>query len=175
VVGGWWVITRRLPPPDRRPSLAVDAPSLNLPARPSRSYRQALDRAAAEKIALVSLVIIIFAQILPDVRATALQLSLGVAFLIVANTTISEWLARRGVGWSTAFRQFVAMAAVNAGVAVAAWLLLPVGDGSIHVGNALFFLLMLTLLITLYDRFRPYHVAREVETAAPSAQALSAH
>jgi hypothetical protein len=52
------------------------------------------------------------------------------------------------------------MALVNGGVAVVAWLLLPDGEGELHLGNALFFLLLLTLLVTLYDRYRPLYVAR---------------
>ena len=34
----------------------------------------------------------------------------------------------------------------------------------LHLGNALFFLLLLTLLVTLYDRYRPLYVTR-LETA----------
>ena len=84
--------------------------------------------------------------------------------LIIANTVISEWLARRGRSWETAIREFLAMALVNGGVAVVAWLLLPDGEGELHLGNALFFLLLLTLLVTLYDRYRPLYVTR-LETA----------
>ena len=53
---------------------------------------------------------------------------------------------------------------VVASLAVVAWLLLPDGEGELHLGNALFFLLLLTLLVTLYDRYRPLYVAR-LETA----------
>lgn len=102
-------------------------------------------------------------------ESTPLELSFGLAFLIVANTAVSEWLVRRGVGWETTFLPFVAMAAINAGVTLTAFLL-PLGDGSVHVGNTLFFLLPLTLIVTLYDRFRPYYLAR----AAAEAQALEA-
>ncbi len=42
-------------------------------------------------------------------------------------------------------------ATINAGVVFAAFLVLPLGDDSIHVGNAQLFL----LLVTLYDRYRP--------------------
>lgn len=52
------------------------------------------------------------------------------------------------------------MALVNAGVALAFHVLLPVDDGSIRLGNALFFALLLTLLVTLYHRYRPLYEAR---------------
>jgi hypothetical protein len=38
--------------------------------------------------------------------------------------------------------------------------LLPTDNGSIDVWQALFFSLLLTLIVTLYDRYRPIHVAR---------------
>jgi len=60
------------------------------------------------------------------------------------------------------------MAVVNAAVALAFRLLLPVGDGSIHLGTALFFVLLVTLLVTLYDRDRPVHEARVLARAQPA-------
>ena len=164
VIATWWIVTRKAPPADHRPSL--DADDYERPARerpvdlPAMESGRVFDAALLEKIALVSLVSIIFAEILPGSDATGIEIAIGVGFLIIANTVISEWLARRGTGWETAIRQFIAMALVNGGVAVVAWLLLPNGEGELHLGSALFFLLLLTLLITLYDRYRPLYVAR---------------
>ena len=36
----------------------------------------------------------------------------------------------------------------------------PSPTGRLHVGNALFFVFLLTLLVTLYDRFRAISIAR---------------
>jgi hypothetical protein len=36
-------------------------------------------------------------------------------------------------------------------------------DGSINLGNASFFALLLTLLVTLFDRYRPVYLARFTE------------
>jgi hypothetical protein len=179
VVGvAWWVITRRLPAADHPPSLVVDSapPESTTPtaAFQFQSIRNLFDAALLEKFILVSLVSIIFAQILPGVEATAVELSLAVAYLIVTNTIVSEWLARRGVGWASAAREFVVMAVINAALVAAALLVLPSGDGSINVGAALFFLLLLTLLVTLYDRFRPYYLARTHATAEPELPAQPA-
>lgn len=164
VWGSWWVVTRHLPPADRALSFALHAPiddrDLLLRQR-SLSSQRLLDRALAEKVVLVSLVIVIFSRILPGIRVTPLQLSLNVGFLIVANSAVSEWLVRRGVDWRTAVKEFVAMALINAGVVVVAWLFLPTWNGAINVGSTLFFLLLITLLITLYDRYVPYHLLRE--------------
>jgi hypothetical protein len=168
IIATWWIVTRKAPPADHRPSL--DADDYERPARerpvptPSMESGRLFDAALLEKIALVSLVSIIFAEILPDTSASGIEIAIGVGLLIIANTVISEWLARRGRSWETAIRQFLAMALVNGGVAVVAWLLLPEGEGKLHLGNALFFLLLLTLLVTLYDRYRPLYVTR-LETA----------
>jgi hypothetical protein len=55
--------------------------------------------ALVEKIVLVSLVSIIFAQVLPDVRATNTQIIIGVAVIITINTALSHGLVRLGIHW----------------------------------------------------------------------------
>jgi hypothetical protein len=115
-----------------------------------------------EKIAMVSLVSVIFAQILPEVRATNLELAIGVAFVIALNTVVSHWFARRGTEWASMIRQFVVMAVINFGLVLIYSFILPAGesDGSINLGNTLFFVLLLTLLVVLYDRYRAVYDAR---------------
>ena len=162
---GWWVVTHRLPPPDWRLRLVVEDPfgDRELERRAQGMLAARLfDVALAEKVVLVTLVTVIFTQILPDVQSTPLQLGVFVATLIVANTAVSEWLVRRGTGWRTALRQFAAMAAINSGLMVAADMLLPLRYGDLRLGNALFFMLLITLLVTLFDRYRPIHAAREL-------------
>lgn len=114
----------------------------------------------AEKVVLLSLISVIFAQILPDVRATNLGLALGVAALVVANAAISQWLRRRGRSWQGIFRLFVAMLAINLGI-VFLDVLLTDGGGDTPATNTLFFMLLLSMLIALFDRFRA--TRREVE------------
>jgi len=170
----WWVVALRMPPTDHEPVLAIDVHDLVPPARRpaglTRSLRELLDRSVVEKIALVSLMSIIFAQILPAVDASPLEITLAVGSLIVVNTAVSERMSRRGVGWETALRQFIAMAAVNLAIVVAARLLIPRNIGVILFDNTLFFQLLLTLLVTLFDRFRPYHLARLARSATLSVQ-----
>jgi len=162
IVIAYWVITRKCPPADHKPSLAVDEPEYRPIARPADVpyWQRILDHSVLEKIALISLVSVIFAQILPEVEASGWEVALAVAFLIIANAAVSEGLSRRGVGWTSTIQTFFATAAINAGVVLVAVLLLPRNEDSIHVGNALFFLLLLTLIVTLYDRFRPFYLAR---------------
>jgi hypothetical protein len=52
------------------------------------------------------------------------------------------------------------MSAVNFGLVLVYAILMPGLDGSINLGNTLFFALLLTLLVTLYDRYRPMYLER---------------
>lgn len=161
-----WVVINRCPPPDHPLRLVVDDPfgDRELRARATQNGPSPIfDLALLEKVVMVSLVTVIFAQILPGVQSTPLQLAVGVGVLVTANTAVSELLIRRGAGWETALRQFVAMAAINSGLMVAADVILPLRNGDIQLGNALFSMLLITLLITFYDRYRPIHVAREAQ------------
>jgi hypothetical protein len=153
---------RRLPPADYAPNLAADplpaasAGGSSVKAGSERFFNSAL----LEKIVMVALVSAVFAQILPDVQSTFLQLAIGVAFIIIVNSALSHWLARRGTTWSSILRQFIVMAAVNFGLVLVYYFLLPNFEGSLNLGNTLFFVLMLTLLVTLYDRYRPVYLER---------------
>jgi hypothetical protein len=154
-----WLL-RRLPPADWSLKLAADP----LPAasgdvsktQPERFFTSAL----LEKIVMVALVSAVFAQILPDVQSTFLQLAIGVAFIIIVNSALSHWLAQRGTTWSSILRQFIVMTVVNFGLVLVYAFLLPNFEGSLNLGNTLFFVLMLTLLVTLYDRYRPVQLER---------------
>ena len=153
-----WLL-RRLPPADWKLKLAADplpAASGDVQTQPERFFNGAL----LEKIVMVALVSAVFAQILPDVQSTFLQLAIGVAFIIIVNALLSQWLARRGTDWGSTLLQFIVMSVVNFGlVLVYAWLL-PNFDGSINLGNTLFFALLLTLIVTLFDRYRQVYLMR---------------
>jgi hypothetical protein len=118
------------------------------------------NRALIEKIVLVSFLCIIFAQVLSEAQATNLQIIGGVAFIIVINAVLSQWLARRGTEWRSILQQFIVMAMINFGLVLFYVFLLPRFDGSINLGNTLFFVLLLTLIVTLYNLYRPIYVRR---------------
>jgi hypothetical protein len=94
------------------------------------------------------------------VEAGVFAVAAGIAFLIVADTALSTWLVRRGRAWASARREFAVLAAVNTALILLYAGLLPAGSGSLDVLTALSFALLLTLLVTLYDRYRPIHLAR---------------
>ena len=82
------------------------------------------------------------------------------ALVVTVNTALSHWLARRGFGWAFALGQFMVLAVVNLGLILVYALLRSGFDAPISIGNALFFVLLLTLLITLFDRYRQVYLMR---------------
>ena len=169
-----WLIVTKLPPADWGFSFSADAHGSDVTVEEADAARLAGARrlfsaALFEKFVLVSLITIIFSRILPGVNIGVVHLAVGVATLIVANTAVSEWLVRRGVGWQSAVLEFVVMATINAGLVTIFSVLLPWMSGaSIDSPAVLFGVLLLTLLVTLYDRFKPYQQVRAARAAARS-------
>ncbi|HYO29691.1 MAG TPA: hypothetical protein VER37_03845 [Thermomicrobiales bacterium] len=162
----WWLAAARLPPADWPRSFDPDTHNHDVTPPQVRAAvlahaRRLFDGELVEKVALVSAVTVIFSQILPGVRASDLQLAVGVAVVVVANTALTEAMARSGVGWPSLALQFATSVVVNLGIVVAFDLvLLPFFGGRINLPTTLFFALLLTLLVTLYDRYQPFHAAR---------------
>jgi hypothetical protein len=165
LIAVWWVARRRLPPADYALSFSADA---HQPAFTAGQVRRAVaseasrivDAALVEKIVLITLVSMCFGQVLPGVQATNFQFAVGVPVIVLVNTALSHWLARRGFGWAFSLWQFVVLAAVNLiGLLVYAFLRTRFDD-PVRVLNILFFVVLLTLLITLYDRYRQVYLMR---------------
>jgi len=58
------------------------------------------------------------------------------------------------------------MAVINFGLVLIYSWLLPKFEGSLNLGNALFFVLLLTLIVTLFDLYHPIYQARFAEEPA---------
>jgi hypothetical protein len=147
-------LIRRLDPPDWPPTVSADeqADHLGWPRPdpvvvPSAFFGWAF----VEKGVLVSLVTLIFASMLPGEREV-LAIVIGVAAIIAVSTLVSQWLARRGVTWSSVAIEFVAMSAVNLGIGVVLGIVFGAGPPD---SLAIFVLLvaLLSLIVVLYDRF----------------------
>jgi len=171
-----WFARRRLPPADRALMLSADAHQPTFTVEQVRSAvaseaSRIVDAALLEKIVLITLVSLSFAQVSPQSplppfpptlggQSSNLQLALGVALVVTINTALSHWLARRGFGWAFTLGQFMVMAVVNLGLILAYALLRSRLDDPVSVGHALFFALLLTLLVTLFDRYRQVYLMR---------------
>jgi len=157
-----WLL-ERLPPADQSPDAEAEPAGEAITGH--TAPRQFFSLMLLEKIVLVSLVGIIFAQILPEMQVTNLQLATGTAFAIALNSLLSQALARR-----TLWVAFPAMALVNLGPILLYLFLSPGFEGSVNRNNLIFFVLLLTLIVVLFDRYYPAyrrrHEARESEAAA---------
>ena len=133
-------------PDDRRPDL-------DGLASPDVSMRWPL----FEKVALLTLVSSIFAMVL-RVDARGIQIIGAITVVVLANAGISALLERRGTDWSSIGIQFVALSAVNTVLLMV--YAAVIGDGRLNQANALFFGLLLTVIIVLFDRFRAERAER---------------
>jgi hypothetical protein len=164
LIAAWWVITHRLPPADRPITLHADAEQP--PLATSAVQAAAADIAAhiwslatLEKVVLLVLVTGIFGMML-DLRIAPAALAIAVAAVVVVTTLISHVLTRRGHTWDSAIRQFLVTAIVIGTIVLLMTLVLPLPGGQAAVIESLFFVVLMSVLITMYDRFLPRHVAR---------------
>lgn len=154
-------IIRGFPPAKDGFAIAAEAvpanPHLKGPGTPQESF---VNSAMREKIVFVSLLGIIFANMLPGVRVTSLQIAVATAFIIIVNTALSQWLARSGTHWKSIIWEFMFMTFANFLTVLAYFFLLSRYEGSLNLVNTLFFILLLTLNVTLYDRYRQVYRER---------------
>jgi hypothetical protein len=154
----WWLIAKKLPAADWKWRFRADPlppESTDLKERLAvKAIGRVFNRRLLEKVVLVAFLSVIFAQTLPGIQSTNLQLAVGVGILVVINAFVSHWLAARDKGWASAGREFLAMTVINMGVVLLLGSVLGWAGGSLNWGNTIFFVMMLTLLVTLYDRYR---------------------
>ena len=176
IVAAAWLgirwVARRLPPGDWAPTIDAnenvdDLARVELRPRAERHWREGL----AEKLVLVALISVIFAQMLPNVHVRPLQMIIGVSVVVIANAVISHWLAARGTHWRSTATEFASLAAINLGIGVLYILIMPSFGAEVGRIGLLFFTFLLTLIITLYDRYRPVIDALMEAEAALAARA----
>jgi hypothetical protein len=174
----WFVVRPRLDPADHRWQL-VAAP---LPAEMDEGrerwafyaeHGKVWSVATVEKVLLIGLLGVIFANVLPGVELPFWRLFLWTAYFVLINAAITLWLARRQRSVESVVASFFVRVVVNLGILIvvdAIW------SGTIQIGDALFFLFLFSVLITLYDRYRPVYEFRlhtqqteeQDRTASPS-------
>lgn len=158
-------IVLRLPAPDWPWRVAADPLPAGMDTGAERdrwiaAHRRLLSGATLEKVVLVGLISVIYGQVLPGLSATGVELFLGIAAFVVVNAAVSIWAARRWRGIESIAAAFAARVALNVGlVLLAAWLL-GRGGGDLNLGAALFFVLLLSLITLLDDRYRPVREIR---------------
>jgi hypothetical protein len=141
----WFAVRPRLPAPDWGWRLAAD-PRPAIDQAPHPGLAELL-----EKTVLVALVAAIFGEMLPTVQMSALEVAVGVAAIVGANTAISRWRARTA--------RFGVLLVLNLGFVYLGSRLLSDAE-DFPLGTGLFFAFLITLLTTLYDRYRRVYEVR---------------
>ena len=119
-----------------------------------------------EKVVLVGLLSVIFSQTLPGIECATSSSSSAPP---PSSSSTPRWRWSRPGGPSSSSRLAVAFAvrlAINAGSC--SWRGCCSGAGDLDVSAALFFVMLLSLLTTLHDRWLPVHAVRRRSAPTPS-------
>jgi len=165
-----YVVVPRLGPPEPGLRLAADPlPEGMGTSAEAAAWRSAHDKVfsalTSEKVVLVGLISVIFAQTLPGVRATNLQLFVGVGIFVVVNAALVLALSRRAITTESLAVSFGFRMVVNLAMVVAGDWLLNQERGDLDLGNATFFVFLLAVLTTLFDRYAPVQEWRRAQLA----------
>ena len=136
-----------------------------------------------EKVVFLSLICVIFAQVLPDIESSNLGVAVGVGLMVVLNALVTEFLYRRGHRWTHIVPAFAITLAINVGIVFADSLLVRTGRDAPRL-NTVFFVLLVSLLVAMFDLMRsgqgahdgrkPVFATVRAERALRSAAATSA-
>jgi hypothetical protein len=123
-------------------------------------YWRLFDFHLVEKVLLVAVVTVIFAQIVPGVSTGPPKLVLGTGIIVTFNAFLGLLRARARGSPESGIVLFVGIVLTNVVIAGLAEVLLRFRDGGLDMLASLFFLLLMTLIVTLYDRWRPVYDVR---------------
>lgn len=165
IIVGRMAIHRFAGPAQHAPRLAADPLPEHIDDAPERTREIAktwhlFDIHLAEKLVLVSFITVIFARIVPGVHASPPQLLGGAALIVTLNAFLRLRRSRMARLLNSGVLSFLLLATTNAGIVAVADALLRTRGGGLDVGTTMFFMLLLTLVVTLYDRFRPIYEFR---------------
>ncbi len=153
------LVFRRLPTPDWKWTFNSDDHS-DIPSLPDELPPQAWYHGLFEKVMLVGLVSVIFGHVLPD-RGSDLTLFIAIGIIVVINAVVSQWFAKRDRRWRSTLTEFAAMTGINLAISIAIILIdASFDEEGLRIG--IFLVLLLTLIITFYDHYRPYYDRRLV-------------
>jgi hypothetical protein len=157
----WFVVRPRLDPPDWAWRVRAEHVPAGIDEADERdalmSRGRLLDARLLEKVALVGLVSVIYSAALPGLRATPGQVLVGVSAVVVANAALTLGAARRSRSLESLAATFGLLAAVDLALVVAGGWLLDRSGGALQLVPTLFFVLLVSLLTVLYDRYRVVH------------------
>ena len=158
----WFVVRPRLDPADHRWQIVAPPVPAAIDSAGERTaymarYGKVWSVASLEKTFLIGLLFVIFATVLPTTDLNNLRLFTGVGVFVLLNAVISLWVVRRHYSTESVLASFAARLVVNIGLIVGLDVLV---DIQTSLGDLVFFLVLFSVLITLYDRYRPVYEYR---------------
>lgn len=115
-------------------------------------YGKVWSVASLEKTLLIGLLFVIFASVLPTTDLNNFRLFTWVGVFVLINAAIGLWVARRSYSTESVLTTLAARLVVNVGLVVGLEIIFGTRTS---VGDLIFFLVLFSVLITLYDRYRP--------------------
>lgn len=146
-----WVKRKSIPTPDW--NFTVDVNKHLPPATEPSERGPVFSAILLEKVVFLSLICVIFAQVLPDIESSNLGIAVGIAIVVVLNALVTEFLYRRGHRWTGIATAFAITLAINVGIAFADSFLVRTGRDTPPL-NTVFFLLLVSLLVAMFDLMR---------------------
>src|SRR3954468_4641459 len=168
----WRLVVPRLDPADHpftvdadkhQPMVAGEA----IDRERRRIADQVIDLELVEKVTLIGLVSIIFSRMLPGADPAPVKVLVAVGVLVVVNTLISSVLVRIGDRPHGAIRTFIVFLVMNVALVLGAQFLLETLRG-VRLEHALVYVVLLSLIVTAYDRYRPLYKARFANGPLPA-------
>ncbi|HEY7718886.1 MAG TPA: hypothetical protein VH915_09005 [Pedococcus sp.] len=172
----WFAVRPRLPEADWPWRVPADP----LPAQMDQAHERAawvashyrvLSVPTFEKVVLVGLISVIYALVLPGTDVDGARLFVGLTGFVLVNAALALWAARAARSVESLAGAFAARVAVNIGLVVLADRLVGGGGDRLDAGAAVFFVVLLSLITTLHDRFWPVHEVRAELAQDPRAPA----
>jgi hypothetical protein len=159
----WFVVRPRLLPADWAWRVAADPLPPEMDTAAERDAWTAANVriwswSTLEKVVLIGLLSTIYARILPGLEVSDLRMFVGIAAYVVVNAAISIAFAKRAGTREGLAGDFGVRVVVNLGLVLLARLVL--GGNALDVSATLFFVLLLSLLVTMHDRYAPVAAVR---------------
>jgi hypothetical protein len=159
----WFVVRPRLLPTDWSWRLAADPLPDEMDTAKERdawtaAHVRVLSWSTVEKVVLIGLLSTIYARILPGLEVSDLRMFVGISVFVVANAAISIAVAKRTGTREGLAGDFGARVLVNLALVLLARLVL--GAGALDLSATLFFVLLVSLLVTMHDRYAPVAAVR---------------
>ena len=166
----WFVVRPRTAPPDWPLRLAADplpagVDSAATVARAAGSGRL-VSWVTVEKVVLVGLLCVLFAQVVPGVDAGPTAVFLGTGAFVLINCVLTLVARQRSPSVESLTAAFLLRTGANVVLVLVEGQVLDRIGGHLTYAHALFFVLLLSLVVTMHDRWYPVYDWRRAQRPA---------